>query len=295
MTQIPDPSIAPDDLPFALSLKRVNRGVGYVALFLPVWLILLTVFTNTCFNASISHYYFSRIGGDLFVGSLTFIGLLLTFFYSFRPHQVDGYRAHEWYDIWLIKLAGISAFLIAFSPTTGSGCTYNGAEVARAFLNHASGSQAFHPPGGTITGTISYDMWATFPVFGDAAHVPGILKALHFGGAAVMFSVLGYFSYFVFTRVNSLASLAAGSRKDRRNGWYKILGMAIFAAVGIMGGAAIIAKMVLSPEASEAFVTWWDGWRLTFVLETIALVSFGLSWMIKGRFIGAFEDQAALR
>jgi len=110
-----------DDLPFSISLRRVNKGVGYVALLLPFCLLLVTWFTNTCFNESISHYYFSRIGGDLFVGGLVFIGLMLTFFYSFTGgEQVDGYRAHRWHDIRAARLAGVCALLIAFSPTPRS-------------------------------------------------------------------------------------------------------------------------------------------------------------------------------
>lgn len=288
MADIPDPKPQADDLPFALSLRRVNRGVGYIALFLPVGLIMLTIFTNTCFNYSISHYYFSRIGGDLFVGSLVFIGLLLTFFYSFRAKHIDGYLEHRWYDIWLIRLAGVSAFLIAFSPTTGSGCNYDGAEVARTFLTGAKGHV---PPVGDVTGAISYNMWATFPDL--TQNVPLILQSLHFGGAAIMFTVLGYFSYFVFTRMNSSASRFEGNRKDRRDKWYRCLGLAIFACVAIMGGAALLAKVILSPQAAAAFLGWWDTLRLTFVFESIALVSFGLSWMIKGRFIGAFKDAAS--
>jgi len=285
----PPQSPLPDDLPFALSLRRVNRGVGYVALFLPVILIALTVFTNTCFNQSISHYYYSRIGGDIFVGALTFIGLLLAFFYSFRTNTVDGYLRHYWYDIWLIKLAGISALLIAYSPTTGSGCNYDGGEVARTFLTSASG---LAPPASDVTGALSYDMWATFPVFGGSDNVPIILQSLHFGGAAVMFTILGYFSYFVFTRINSFASVIEGSRKGFRNVWYRALGLMIFACVAIMGGAAILTKLILSPHAAQAFLEVWNHWRLTFILESVALMSFGLSWMIKGRFIKIFQDGA---
>jgi hypothetical protein len=279
----------PDDLPFALSLRRVNRGVGYVALGLPVVLLGLTAFTNTCFNQSISHYYYSRIGGDIFVGALTFIGLLLAFFYSFRTKTIDGYLRHYWYDIWLIKLAGLSAFLIAYSPTTGSGCTYDGAQVARSFLTSASGSA---PPGSQVTGALSYDMWATFPVFGSADNVPLLLHSLHFGGAAVMFTILGYFSFFVFTRINSFASVIEGSQKGFRNVWYRALGGLIFVCVGLMGGAAILTNLALSSEAAEAFWKVWNRWHLTFILESVALMSFGLSWMIKGRFIKVFADGA---
>ncbi|WP_306115725.1 MULTISPECIES: hypothetical protein [unclassified Roseovarius] len=294
MNDIPKDTHLLDDLPFIISLRRVNKGVGYVALFLPVWLILVTIFTETCFNASISHYYFSRIGGDLLVGSLSFIALLLAFFYSFPTDEVDGYRKHTKLDIWLAKIAGVSAFLIAFSPTTGSGCLYDGTEVARVFITGATGSEVFNNDIRDVTGTITYDFWASFGRFGSPDAVPLLLRSLHFGAAAVMFLILAYFSYFVFTRSNSSASQMPGSRKERRNIWYRYLGIAILLAVLAIGVKSAALEWLLSPERAEAVETWWNSLRLTFVFETIALCSFGLSWMIKGRFIKAFEDQAAL-
>ena len=284
-----------DDLPFIISLRRVNKGVGYVALFLPIWLILVTIFTETCFNASISHYYFSRIGGDLLVGSLSFIALLLAFFYSFPPDDVEGYRKHTKLDIWLAKIAGVSAFLIAFSPTTGSGCLYDGSEVARVFITGATGSEMFNNDVSDVAGKITYDFWASFKRFGSPENVPVILRSVHFGAAAVMFLILAYFSYFVFTRTNSSTSLKSGNRKIRRNAWYRALGIAILLAVLAIGVKSAALQWFLSPERAMALEAWWNSWRLTFVFEAIALGSFGLSWMIKGRFIAAFEDEAALQ
>ncbi len=294
MTDIPREPALLDDLPFIISLRRVNKGVGYVALFLPVWLILVTIFTETCFNASISHYYFSRIGGDLLVGSLSFIALLLAFFYSFPTDEVDGYRKHTKLDIWLAKIAGVSAFLIAFSPTTGSGCLYDGSEVARVFITGATGSEMFNNTVRDVTGTITYDFWASFSRFGSPENVPVILRSLHFGAAAVMFLILAYFSYFVFTRSNSSASQMPGNRKGRRNMWYRGLGIAILLAVLAIGVKSAALEWLLSPERAAAVEAFWNSLRLTFVFESVALCSFGLSWMIKGRFIKAFEDEAAL-
>lgn len=294
MSDIANNTTPHDDLPFTISLRRVNRGVGYVALFLPLWLILVTIFTETCFNASISHYYFSRIGGDLLVGSLTFIALLLAFFYSFPTDRVDGYRRHTTLDIWLAKIAGISAFLIAFSPTTGSGCLYDGAEVARVFITGASGSEDFNNGGTGVAGTITYNFWASFKRFGNPENVPLILRSIHFAAAAAMFLILAYFSYFVFTRDNSSTSQMAGNRKIRRNFWYRWLGRAILLAVLAIGVKSAALAWLLSPETATAVETWWNSLRLTFVFEAIALCSFGLSWMIKGRFIKAFEDAAAM-
>lgn len=294
MTDIPkDPPLL-DDLPFIISLRRVNKGVGYVALFLPVWLILVTIFTETCFNASISHYYFGRIGGDLLVGSLSFIALLLAFFYSFPTDEVDGYRKHTKLDIWLAKIAGVSAFLIAFSPTTGSGCLYDGSEVARVFITGATGSEMFNNDVRDVAGTITYDFWASFQRFGSPENVPALLRSLHFGAAAVMFLILAYFSYFVFTRSNSTASQMPGNRKGRRNMWYRWLGIAILLAVLAIGIKSAALEWLLSPERAAVVETFWNSLRLTFVFESVALCSFGLSWMIKGRFIKAFEDEAAL-
>lgn len=47
-----------------------------------------------------------------------------------RPHQDARWDLqHDWCDIWLIKLAGISTFLIAYSPSTGPGCDDDAAEL----------------------------------------------------------------------------------------------------------------------------------------------------------------------
>ncbi|WP_375553968.1 hypothetical protein [Roseovarius mucosus] len=278
------------DLPFDIDLRRLNLGVGYVALGLPVSLGLVSLLTNTCFNASISHYYFSRIGGDILVGALSFIGLLLMFFYSFRAPGREGCLGWHWYDVVLLKLAGVAAVIVAFVPTTGSGCTYSG-EVARVFLTNASGSEGFHPPGGTVAGTISYDFWASFAALG--ADVPTVLKMMHFGAAGVMFLVLGYFSAYVFTRENSTAARLAGNRKDRRNLWYRMLGRIIFAVVGVLAIKAALLEMILPLGLAQSIEAIWDSLRLTFLFKSLGLCAFGLSWMIKGRFIAAFEDAAA--
>lgn len=278
------------DLPFDIDLRRLNLGVGYVALGLPVSLGLVSILTNTCFNASISHYYFSRVGGDILVGALSFIGLLLMFFYSFRAPGREGCLGWHWYDVVLLKLAGAAAVIVAFVPTTGSGCTHSG-EVARVFLANASGSEGFHPPGGTVEGTISYDFWASFAALG--ADVPTVLKMMHFGAAGVMFLVLGYFSAYVFTRENSTAARLAGNRKDRRNLWYRTLGRIIFAVVGVLAIKAALLEMILPLGLAQSIETIWDSLRLTFLFESLGLCAFGLSWMIKGQFIAAFEDAAS--
>ncbi len=281
-------------LPFSVDLRRVNRAVGYVAVLLPLTLLALTVFGGLCFRASISHYYFSRLGGDVFVGALVFIGLLLAFLYDFGPARPDGYLQHRKCDLWLAKLAGFCALAVALIPTTESGCVYQSAHVARVFLVDPAGAEAFHAPASHVTGVISHDFWASFAGFGTADRVPAVLQAAHVTLAGVMLTILAYFSFFVFTRANSSTSsgpVSPGSRKALRNRLYRVLGLAIaFAVVAITAKTALMLWALNADQAATVDL-WWDGLRLTFVLETLALISFGLSWLIKGRFINRFEDE----
>ena len=275
----------PGGLPFTINLQKVNKIVGYTAFGLPWVLLLVTALTGACFNASISHYYYTRIGGDFFVGALTFIGMLLLFFYVIpddaNPDQLEGYRHHNKLDMILLKIAGAAAFGIAFVPANGTGCDLSG-EVVRAFLTDTKGSVAFPFGESPVTGTIGFDFWATWGV------TEGVLRFTHFGSALVMFSVLAYFSAVVFARDNSSASKKSDgtphTTKLRRNSWYRVLGIIIAACIVAIGLGAYLSGQ------SESFVAFWDHYRLTFVFEAIALMSFGLSWLIKGRFIKYFED-----
>jgi len=285
-------AVRAQELPFDVDLRRLNLGVGYVALGLPLALPLVFLLTGSCFHSSISHYYFTRIGGDILVGALSFIGLLLMFFYGFQAPTREGCLGWHRIDVIVLKLAGLAAVIVAFVPTTGSGCRFEGADIARVYLTDALGSEGFHPPGGTVTGAPSLDFWASFPSF--AGDVPIALKLLHFGAAGVMFLILGYFSFYVFTRINSTAALARGNRKDRRNGWYRALGRVIFAVVGVLAIKAAALELILPAPLAETIEALWDQLHLTFLCEAAGLIAFGLSWMIKGRFLAAFEDAAAI-
>lgn len=275
-----DSAKGPGGLPYVVNLRRVNMFVGYAAVALPAVLLLITALTNTCFNGSISHYYYTRIGGDFFVGTLSFIGLLLLFFYDFDG-KVDGYMAHERIDMRLLKIAGICAFLIAFVPTSGSGCDFGG-QIARAFLTGTSGSEDYvfgEPP---VTGTIGFDFWATLGVTNR------VLAQTHFIAAGLMFLILAYFSLVVFTRTNSPKSVSRTGlpldKKVVRNRYYRVLGGLILLAIVAIGFKA------LALGDDSAGLRFWENYRLTFVFEALALVSFGLSWLIKGRFLAYFED-----
>lgn len=280
--------ISPRDLPFRIDIRRVHLAVGWVAFGLPLSLLVLgLVVPPVCFHASISHFYYSPLGGDLLVGMLSFIGLLLLCLYSFDMAGRDGARGWHWVDVALIRLAGIAALLVAFVPARGSGCTFAGGTVPRAFLAGAAGSEDFPAPvtpPDTVAGAPSFDVWGRLLDL-ERARDPGLLDAVHYGAAGVMFLILAYVVLRVFTRINSEAALAEGSRKDLRNRCYRVLGFVILGAVAVLG-----LKTALLSDAA-GFLAVWNGLRLTFLVEALALASFGLAWMIKGRFLPVFEDR----
>ena len=114
-------------LPFSASEERVHLIIGYTAFFLPIVLWGMTLADFACFPASISHFYYIPIAGDLFVGALIFIGMCMLFVY-----RVDGPRQFMTRDVILTRIAGISAICVAIFPTRGSGCVLNG-ETLRPF------------------------------------------------------------------------------------------------------------------------------------------------------------------
>lgn len=287
----PRPQTGPRDLPFTIDLERVHLAVGWVAFGLPLSLLALALLPQVCFYASISHFYFSPIGGDLFVGMLSFIGLLLLCLYSFDMTGRDGTLGWHWYDVALIRLAGIAALLVAFVPTRGSGCAFGGRAVPRAFVGAAEGSEDFPAPTtppDAVAGAPSLDFWGQLLGL-ERTRKAGLLDAVHYAAAGVMFLILAYVVLRVFTRVNSGTALREGSRKDLRNRCYTVLGRMILAAVAVLAVKSGLGA-ILPDAASDSFLAVWNGFRLTFVFEALGLFAFGLAWMIKGRFLPLFED-----
>ncbi len=262
---------APRDLPFTVDLRRIHLAVGWIAFGLPLSLIAVSQLPTVCFHDSISHFYFSPVGGDILVGALSFIGLLLVGLYSFDAVGCAGARRWTWKDILAIRVAGIAALLVAFVPTAGTGCARAEAEGARAFLTGTNGP--------------SFDFWAVLLGREEATGLP--IDTVHYGAAGVMFLILAYVVLRVFTRVNSEAAERDGNRKGLRNACYRVLGRVILGVVAVLG-----IKMAVGAVAPD-FLRFWNRLNLTFVLEAAGLFAFGLAWMIKGRVLPVFEDAAA--
>jgi hypothetical protein len=287
---------ADDGLPFRIKLESVNKGIGLAALLLPFVLLFVSALGNTCPGIdSISHYYYARLGGDILVGTLCFIGLQMTFFYHLpaapggQQQAVDGYLGHNTWDIRAARLAGLCAFGVALVPTTGKGCEDYGGLASRVFLTNTQGGHATQAPDTPVTGTASFDFWATLGIN------DGLLTYMHYGSAAGMFLVLAYYSLVVFPRPQSPASVTATGlchgNKRLRNIAYRTCGVLILVAIG-----ALVYKFIRSfglEDPLQGFSA-WNRANLTFWFEALGLVAFGLSWCLKGRLFGLLRDEPPL-
>ncbi|MEI7472469.1 MAG: hypothetical protein WCJ85_09430 [Chitinophagaceae bacterium] len=102
----------------------------------------------------------------------------------------------------------------------------------------------------------------------------------HYLAATLLFSTFAFFSLVLFTKTNHTAPLC-GPKKSR-NTIYKVCGWVIIFCI------LSIALFSLIPFLEEQF----SQYKPTFVFETLALLAFGFSWLIKGETF--FKDDKLL-
>jgi len=102
------------------SFERTARSIGWFAIILPVAAILawlLPVIPPHNLHNSLSHFYYVPIMGDVFVGVLFFLGILITFFFHTRDNRIRGWDPFPDIETYALRLAGLCAFGIALFPT----------------------------------------------------------------------------------------------------------------------------------------------------------------------------------
>ena len=207
--------------------RRLARVVGVVAFGLPV-VLGLGGWALGEFRATLSGYYYEEfVLGDLFVGSLVFIGSLLFAYRGWTPNVAQ-----------LATIAGLAALLVAFVPMDG---------------------------------------WV---IDGTERLYPRIGYWVHAGAAGVLFGVLAFFCFFVFTKVPHEQGRAEMSpAKKMRNRIYRTSGVVI-----------VIAVLSIA-IGDQLFGEFWRARNLTFWMEALALGAFGVSWLTQGRAIpGPLRD-----
>lgn len=166
--------------------------------------------------------------------------------------SISAYYHSNMRDIFVGLLLGVSLFLL----------TYKGYEKRDMLVAIVSGIAGL----GIAIFPCASRVEPSSPV-GVFEITPPIAGYLHYGSSVLFFVLLGINSYFLFTLGDKENWT---KRKSIRNGIYRACGLAIFASLVTLG----ILTMILG---EELVATVW-----TFVFETLMLLAFGISWLVKG-------------
>ena len=109
-------------------------------------------------------------------------------------------------------------------------------------------------------------------IFSDAiAADPPWVGGVHFASAILFFVILAGMSLFLFTRTADRATMT--EQKRSRNRVYVACGVTMLASLAVIG----ISKL---PNPN-----WGEAIQLVFWCETLALVAFGVSWLVKAEVV----------
>jgi hypothetical protein len=115
---------------------------------------------------------------------------------------------------------------------------------------------------------------ALFPTTPESAAMcrQKVIGGMHLGFAALLFLTLAYFSLYLFTKTDP--TKIPTPRKLQRNKVYRVCGWTILVCIALM-------LVDLIPKVKEYF-TWA---KPVFWLESVAVIVFGISWLVKGETI----------
>lgn len=180
-----------------------------------------------------------------------FLGAYLIFQTGIQS-SLSSYYHTEMRDVFVGTLFVIGFFLFA----------YIGYDLADKIAGYIAGIAAIGvalfptaPDGATSTDTI-------------------IIGYIHLGFAAIFFLALIYFSLFLFTKTNP--DKTPTKRKLQRNRVYRVCGYTMALCILL-----VVIYFLLPGETAIRLKTL----RPVYWLEAIAIVSFGVSWLVKGEAI----------
>lgn len=120
-------------------------------------------------------------------------------------------------------------------------------------------------------------------LFPTAEHEPDFgsgewaVSSLHMASAGTLFVLLAFFSLVLFTKNDEDEGVPMTAAKRTRNVVFRICGWTIV-------GVIVLVLVGLAVDYPES-------WRSLFVLETIGVMAFGLSWLVKSGIFGILADR----
>lgn len=125
-----------------------------------------------------------------------------------------------------------------------------------------------------ISGTAAIGI-ALFPMFNDVSPAGyfslsgSFTHIMHFIFAVTFFLSLAFMSYFQFTKGDASKEI-----KRKANRIYRICGIVITSSI-------VLLAITMLTFSRDVFSTY----KITFILESIMLLAFGISWITKGKLL----------
>ncbi len=187
---------------------------------------------------------------------LLYIFLLLDTGYTSPLDSISHYYMTRVAPVFVIIVSLLAIFLLV----------YKGKSIADFYLSAAAGLFA-----------LCLILFPTNDISGDTSVAVTNLKdsafrtSFHYIAAAIFLLSLAAISIFIFTRSDK-SPASRTPRKRMRNRLYRTCGVIMVLAI------LVIAAGLFDIIPEESFANY----NLTFWMETIAVESFGLSWLVKG-------------
>jgi len=115
-----------------------------------------------------------------------------------------------------------------------------------------------------------------YPLFG---HRSAVVNVIHLVSAGTFFITMGWMSIYRFTKRDLQKGLT--KEKQNKNKIYRFCGYTIWISMGIL--LVEFSLKIIYPDFN---ITNYD----VFILETISIIAFGISWLIKGEAIKDIID-----
>jgi len=167
---------------------------------------------------------------------------------------------------------------ISYSYHTGARNIFVGSLfVVSAFLWAYNGRSMCESIASKI-GALGAILLAVAPT-GNAVGVTSCITKLHYGGAVILFCVLAYFCFVPFQKDTK----GQGGKKGRRSMIYLICGSFMLVSMVFIA----YSVFYIHPQ------TVWD-YRLIYWGELVALVAFGIAWIVSGKAFTLIADDDEL-
>ena len=221
--------------------KRLAAIIGYVALGMPVVLALGGILLSWFDLGEFTESLSAFYYQEFLLGDV-FVGCLV-----FLGVAMFAYQGWHSKVATLASFCGVCMFLVAFFPADGW-----------IMLDEVGAD--------TFSGTVIFEL---------------ISDQVHLWASVIVFLILAWFCFFVFTRVKPEQIGPNGDlipTKRNRNRFYRVSGAIILLSLGATGMAFLLDEQIVRQ------------YRLIYVGETICLLTYGISWMVHGRVFAPLAD-----